>query len=70
MIKITDFPTDVNNQFPELKKVLISAVGKASLSKDNKELLLATIEVAIKDMEGMHPEEPIKKVVKKAVKKS
>lgn len=45
MLRVTDFPTDKYNRYPALIKELIKATSVADRSEDNKEQLLAVIEV-------------------------
>lgn len=47
MIKVTDFPTDKYNRYPNLIKELVKATGVADRSEDNKEQLLAVLQVIL-----------------------
>ena len=61
MIKVTDFPTDKYNRYPNLVKELIKATSVADRSEDNADQLLAVLNTVAKKYEKKAPVKTTKK---------
>lgn len=61
MIKVTDFPTDKYNRYPNLVKELLKATAVADRSEDNADQLLAILNTVAKKYEKKVPVKNTKK---------